>query len=275
VQRQAEALVPETIPFILDRARNVIRNEYMPAADHKALAISTGPMGFTTGQVDDETAKAAALDICQKRADALPQPRKCEIYAVGNTVVYAHGRPPMPSPLFKNDASVVKPLVAALVPLVPEPGKANIERVYMSAREAKALAIGPRGGFFFDVNQENNDEAVRRSLESCGSNADVPCLLLAINGNFVVPIPATMKVTGFFQPAGAATVAPEQRANVARRLAAGSGWTAVATGSAGHTGVAVGAASEQDAISGALADCAKQDSSCRVIAIGPFAVESR
>jgi class 3 adenylate cyclase len=275
VQRQAEALVPETIPFILDRGRNVIRNEYMPAADHKALAISTGPMGFTTGQVDDETAKAAALDICQKRADALPQPRKCEIYAVGNTVVYAHGRPPMPSPLFKNDASVVKPLVAALVPLVPEPGKANIERVYMSAREAKALAIGPRGGFFFDVNQENNDEAVRRSLESCGSNADVPCLLLAINGNFVVPIPATMKVTGFFQPAGAATVAPEQRANVARRLAAGSGWTAVATGSAGHTGVAVGAASEQDAISGALADCAKQDSSCRVIAIGPFAVESR
>jgi class 3 adenylate cyclase len=273
--RQGEALVPETIPFIVDRARNVIRNEYMPAADHKALAISSGPMGFTTGQVDDETAKQAALDICQKRADALPQPRKCDIYAVGNTVVYARGRPPVPSPLFKNDPSVVKPVVAGLVPLVPEQGRASIEKVYVSAREAKALAIGPRGGFFFDVNQENSDEAIRRSLESCGSNAGVPCLLLAINGNFVVPIPETMKVTGFFQPAGAAAIAPEQRPDIARRLAAATGWTAVAAGSGAHAGVAVGAASEQDAVSGALADCAKQDSSCRVIAIGPFAVEVR
>jgi class 3 adenylate cyclase len=273
--RQAEALVPETIPFIVDRARNVIRNEYMPAADHKALAISSGPMGFTTGQVDDETAKQAALDICQKRADALPQPRKCDIYAIGNMVVYARGRPPLPSPLFKNDPSVVKPVVAALVPLVPEQGKANIEKVYVPAREAKALAIGPRGGFFFDVNQENSDEAIRRSLESCGSNAGVPCLLLAINGSFVVPVPETMKVTGFFQPAGAVAIGPEQRPDITRRLAAGTGWTAVTAGSGAHAGVAVGAASEQDAVSGALADCAKQDSACRVIAIGPFTVEAR
>ena len=269
---QAEALVPETIPFILDRARSVIRDEYLPAPDHKALAISTGPMGFTSGQADDEAAKSAALDICQKRADALPQPRKCEVYAVGNTVVYARGRPPMPSPLFKNDASVVKPMTASLVPLVPEQGRANIERVYLPGREQKALAVGPRGGFFFAINQESSDEAVRRALESCGSNAGVPCLLLAINENFVVPIPVTMKVTGLFQPAGAA-IAPEQRAGVAQRLAAGSGWTAVAAGAGGHAGVTVGAASEQDATAGASADCAKQDSGCRVIAIGPFAVE--
>src|SRR6202012_2207054 len=246
--RQAEALVPETIPFIVDRARNVIRHEYMPAGDHKALAISSGPMGFTTGQVDDETAKQAALDICQKRADALPQPRKCDIYAIGNTVVYARGRPPVPSPLFKNDPSIVKPVVAGLVPLVPEQGRANIEKVYVPAREAKALAIGPRGGFFFDVNQDNSDEAIRRSLESCGSNAGVPCLLLAINGNFVVPIPETMKVTGFFQPAAAAAIVPEQRPDIARRLATGTGWTAVAAGSGTHAGVTVGAAREQDAV---------------------------
>jgi adenylate cyclase len=35
------------------------------------------------------------------------------------------------------------------------------------------------------------------------------------------------------------------------------------------------AANEQAAIDGAMADCARQDSSCRVIAIGPFAVESK
>ena len=76
--------MPETVPFIPDRARATIRNEYMPAADHKALAISAGPIGFTSGQADDETAKTVALEICQKRADALPQQRKCELYALGN-----------------------------------------------------------------------------------------------------------------------------------------------------------------------------------------------
>jgi hypothetical protein len=33
--------------------------------------------------------------------------------------------------------------------------------------------------------------------------------------------------------------------------------------------------SEQAAIDGAMADCAKRDHSCRVIAIGPFAVEPK
>ena len=273
--RQAEALVPETIPLIADRARVVIRNEYLSAADHKALAISSGPIGFITGQADDETARSAALDICQKRADALPLPRKCELYAVGNAVVYARGRPPMPSPLFKNDASVLRPLVAAAVPLVPEQGQANIEKTYRPGRTAKALALGPRGGFYFVLNQDSPDEAIRRALELCGTNASVPCLLLAVNDNFVVPIPATMKVTGFFQPAAAGAIAPEQRADVERRVADGNGWTAVAAGSGNHAGVATGAANEQDATAGAQADCAKRDSACHVIAIGPFAVEAR
>jgi class 3 adenylate cyclase len=273
--RQAEALVPDTIPFITDRARGTIQNEYLPAADHKALAISSGPIGFITGQADDDTAKSAALDICQKRADASPQPRKCELYAVGNSVVYALGRPPLPTPLFKNDPSVVSPLSAYAVPLVPEQGRGNIGKAYMSGRSPKALAIGPRGGFFFVLNQENRDEAVRRALEICGANADVPCLLLAVNDNFIVPIPASMKATGFFQAASAGVIAPELRAEVARRLGNGNGWTAVATGAGGHAAVAVGAASEQDATSGALADCGKQDSACRVIAIGPFAVETK
>jgi hypothetical protein len=35
----------------------------------------------------------------------------------------------------------------------------------------------------------------------------------------------------------------------------------------------LGAANEQDAIAGATTDCAKHDSTCRVIGIGPFAVE--
>jgi adenylate cyclase len=272
--RQAEALVPETIPFLTDRQRTNIRNEYMPAADHKALAITSGPIGFTSAQADDETAKAGALDICQKRADALPQQRKCEIYAVGNTVVYAGTRPPMPPPPWvKHDPATTRLVVADDIPLIRQQGKATIEKNYLNGRVPKALALGPFGGYAFVTNQESADEAVRRALEICGNNAGVPCIAIAVNEDFIVPVPTTMKVTGFFQSASAAAIAPELRDDIARRLANGSAWTAVAAGSAGRAGVMLGAANEQDAIAGAMADCAKHDSACRVIGIGPFAVE--
>ena len=51
------------------------------------------------------------------------------------------------------------------------------------------------------------------------------------------------------------------------------GWNAVAVGAAGHPGIALKAASEQDAVNAALADCAKHDSNCHIIAIGPYMVE--
>lgn len=275
--RQAEALVPETIPFIADRARGAVRSEYLPAADHKALAISTAPIGFSTGQADDETAKAAALELCQKRADALPVPRKCELYAVGNTIVYTHGRPPMPPlPWFVRDPSIERPLVVSDMPLLRDDGKMRVENNYLPARAAKALALGSLGGFFFYVNQDNTDEAVRRTLEACGSNAGVPCMIVAIDNDLVVPIPKTMKATGFFRPAGATVIAPDLRDDLARRLAGGGGgWTAVAAGDGGKVGLMLKAASEQAAVDGATADCAKQDRSCRIIAIGPFAVEPK
>ena len=275
--RKAEALVPETIPFIADRARATIRNEYLPAADHKALAIAPGSaFGFTVGQADDDTAKSAALDICQRRADAGQRQRKCEIYGVGNTVVYAGARPPMPlAPWVKRDPLTVRSLIADDLPMVRPDGRTAIEKNYASGRAAKALALGPKGGLSFLTNQESVDEAVRRVLEICGNGAGVPCLMLAVNDEFVVPVPMTMRPVAFFQPTSAAVIASELREGVAQRLANGSGWTAVAAGAGGRVGIAVGAANEQAAASGAMTDCSKQDTACRVIAIGPFAVEPK
>jgi TIR domain len=43
-------LVPETVPFVSDRERATIRSQYLPAPDHKALAISASRIGFTTAQ---------------------------------------------------------------------------------------------------------------------------------------------------------------------------------------------------------------------------------
>ena len=269
-----ETLVPETVPLIADRARLSVRNDYMGAADHKALAISTGPMAFSTGQADDETAKSAAIDICQKRADALPVPRKCELYAVGTTIVYARGRPPLPPPpWFSHDPQVERPLVAAAVPLLREAGRNAVERNYVPGRKSKALAIGPSGGIGYYFNQESPEEAVRRALELCGTNAGVACIIVAIDDSFVVPVPTTLKVVGFFRPATATVIAAAWRDDLARRLTSAAGWTAVAAGAEGKAGLMIGAADEQTAIDGALKDCAKQDASCRIVAIGPFAVE--
>ena len=274
--RQAQALVPETIPFISDRARATVGNEYLTAADHKALAISPGQMGFITGQADDDTAKSAALDVCQKRADVLPQQRKCEVYAVGDTVVYAHGRPPLPPPPWvAPDQSIARPLAVNDIPLVRDTGKATIEKSYVPGHAQKALALGPLGGFFFLMGQESTDEAERRVLELCGHNAGVPCLLVGLNDNFVVPVPMTMKATGFFRPAAAGMIAADLRDALERRLGNGGGWTAVAVGAGGQVGLMIKAANEQNAVDGALADCAKHDSACHVIAIGPFAVEPK
>jgi class 3 adenylate cyclase len=274
--RSPEAVVPDAIPFLTDRARAAVRDEYMSAPDHKALAISTGPFGMSSGQVDDETAKTAALDICQKRADASPGQRKCEIYAVGDSVVYTRGHPPMPpTPWVTQDPAIETPLVPANVPMVHDPGKIALERNYLSAKSPKAIAIGPLGGFFFYVNQESTGVAARRALEACGNSAGVPCLVVAVDDKFVVPIPTLMKVTGFFRPASADAIAPSLREYVARRLGNGSGWTAVAVGASGRAGVAEHGANEQAAVDTAMADCSKQDNSCRVIAIGPFAVEAK
>jgi class 3 adenylate cyclase len=276
VPHAAEALVPETIPFITDRGRAAVREEYVSAANHKALAISAGPIGLSSGQADDESAKAAALDMCQKRADALPQQRKCELYAVGDTIVYTHGHPPLPStPWVTHDASIERPLVPADIPLMRDGGKTNIERNYLPGHSSKALALGPLGGFYMLYGQQSEDEAVRRALELCGNNAGVPCLIVAVDNNFVVPVPTTMKATGFFRPAGADAIAPGLRDDVARRLGNGSGWTAVAAGASGKVGLALHGANEQAASDAAMADCTKQDSSCRVIGIGPFAVEAK
>jgi adenylate cyclase len=98
-------------------------------------------------------------------------------------------------------------------------------------------------------------------------------MIVAIDDVFVVSVPTTMKVAGFFRTSNAA-IAPEAREDVARRLGSSAGgWSAVAVGAGGRPGLMLKAASEQEAIDGALADCSKQDRACRVIAIGPFAVE--
>jgi len=272
----SEKFAAANIPFIGDKARTTLASDYASAADFKAFSLNVaGLTAFVTAQPSEEVAKSAAVEQCQKRADAVQSPRKCELYAVGDTVVYTHGRPPMPPlPWIRHDAATEQPFVARAVPLTRDGGKARLEAVYAPARKPKALAVGPGGALFFPNAPDSVEEAVRRALESCGGIAGVPCMIVALNDNFVVPIPVSLKVTGFFKPAGNTMISADARDDVARRLAdAASGWNAVAVGVAGRPGLGLKAATEQDAVNGALAECVKRDGNCRVIAIGPFSVE--
>jgi adenylate cyclase len=264
-----------SIPFISDKVRAALASDYAPAADFKAFSLNVG--GFSasvTAQPSEEAAKSAAVEQCQKRADAAQSPRKCELYAVGDTVVYAPGKPPMPSlPWIRHDAATEQPFAAKNVPLTRDGGRARLEAVYAPARKNKALALGPGGALFFPIALDSVEEAVRRALESCGGIAGVPCMIVALNDNFVVPIPASLKITGFFKAAGNTMISADARDDVGRRLAdASSGWNAVVVGTAGRPGLGLKAATEQAAVNAALAECVKRDSNCQVVAIGPFAV---
>ena len=274
-----EALVPETVPYVHDSDRAVIRNVYLSAPDHKALAISITQIGFVSGQATDEAAKTAALASCQKTTDAggpIAAGQRCELYALGNTVVYAGGHPPLPpKPWWVRNPAIERPFAVKDVPLVSEAARAAIAKCYPDAGlYSKALAISPRGNGCYR-NQQSIDEAARRALEACGSNG-LPWMIVAVDDKFVVPIPTTVKAIGIFRPGTDTTLAADARDDVARRLAkAPGGWNAVAVGANGRPGIAVSAGGEQAALDTALTDCRKQDQDCHVISIGPFLVEPK
>lgn len=268
--------VPEKVPLIADQARATLRGAYLPAPDHKALAISAVRLGFVSGQTDDEAAKAGALEACQKASDAFAPGSPCELYAVGDMIVYGHRQPPLPpQPWLSRDTSMEKTFASAEVPMVDAKGRAWIDANYAPAGPSKALALSPKGVPFAYGTQTSPEEAMRRSLELCGISSGAPCMLIALDDVFVVRIPTTMTPVAPFNLRNS-MVAPSLREEAEQRLSSGRyGWSAVAVGADGRPGLAMNAAAEEEAVEGALAACDKLDQNCRIIAIGPFAVEPK
>jgi hypothetical protein len=266
---QSRALVPETVPFIPDRERLAIRSDYLPGADHKALAVSLLLSGFITGQPDDETARQIAIDKCNTLRAAAGGITPCQIYSVGNEVVNAI-TPPMPrSPWLIRNPAIERPFAAKDLPLLGD------QSAYAKGRKSKALALSSRGDrtwSYFGI--ASVEEAVRRALEGCGYLFGAACAIVAVDDVFVVPVPRAVKVTGFFAARGNNLIAPEWREVLAGRLEqAPNAWNGIAVGASGRPGLVLGALNEQDAIKDALTDCARNDRDCRLIALGPFSVE--
>ncbi|KYG22629.1 addiction module protein [Bradyrhizobium sp. AT1] len=262
------------VPFINERVRSFLAGDYASSGDYKAFALNVG--GFTgsaLNQASEEAARNMALEQCQKRADAAQSPRRCELYAVGDTVVYTHGKPPMPAqPFVRHDAMTERPFASKDFPMVREPQKVRLENIFVPAAKSRSVALGPGGQYFMVLGASSAEDAARRSLESCGAIAGTACMVVAIDDNFVVPIPTLFRITGFFHAASNASILADARGEVVRKLGDAMGWNAVAVGTAGRPGLGLKAADEQAAVTSALADCAKRDSNCHVIAIGPFTV---
>ena len=163
----AENFSPEAVPFVSARTRIALANEYARAGPNKALALNiTGYNAFVVDQQDQEAAKTAAFEQCKKRADAGNSIRKCEIYAVGDKVVFPHGRPPLPQwPWIRNDPSTEKPFVAKDLPLISEAAKTSFATTFPLARKPKSIAVSPKGQFYYQAGVESIEDAARRSLE--------------------------------------------------------------------------------------------------------------
>ncbi|WP_439365181.1 adenylate/guanylate cyclase domain-containing protein [Bradyrhizobium sp. DASA03005] len=267
-------LAADSVPFINERVRSFLAGDYASSGDYKAFALNVG--GFTgsaLNQASEEAARNMALEQCQKRADAAQSPRRCELYAVGNTIVYTHGKPPMPPPPYvRHDAMIERPFASKDFPIVREPQKVRLENMFVPAAKSRSVALSPGGQYFMVLGASSADDAAKRSLESCGAIAGVPCMVVAVDDNFVVPIPTLFRITGFFNAASNSSIVAEARGEVVRKLGDATGWNAVAVGTSGRAGLGLKAADEQTAVNSALADCAKRDSDCHVIAIGPFTV---
>ena len=63
----------------------------------------------------------------------------------------------------------------------------------------------------------------------CGAIAGAPCMIVAVDDDFVVPVPTIMRASGFFRAGDNSSIAADARDDVAHQLAqAPSGWNAVA-----------------------------------------------
>ncbi|MBL8564566.1 MAG: adenylate/guanylate cyclase domain-containing protein [Hyphomicrobiaceae bacterium] len=267
-----KALDLNTVPFVSDFSRKVLRENYLPGKDIKAFAISFVGLGIATGKESEASATSQALDQCQRANSAL----KCEVFAIGDTVVSGRDKPPLPpQPWVPSRHSTLQDFDVSLLPFGNEDVRTAIRGNFGSGDAQKALAISPLGKYSYYWSQSSTDEAVRRTLEMCGDEYGLPCRILAINSSFVLPVPETMRVTGFFNPEIEARVAIASRPSLKQKFGARNDWSAVATGVAGLPGFASGQSSEASAIAEAKRLCGEVDLDCRIIAISDFSVAPR
>jgi len=272
-----QSYVASEVPFVPQwRERRL--EDYGKAEDDKALAINVrGWFAMATRMLDETAARRRALEECNAVVEReVPLARefdRCVIYAVGNKVVWPFRLPPMPPAPYVPAAKLSPPVLLdpATVPLINERGRQNLAEHYMRTTRHRALVLG-HGPLEWWSPSENDADAIRRNLQTCGQISGRPCVVYSVDEQVVVRVPQLHRVTGIFTPEHAPSADAGRRAAIERYLI-DNDWRALAMADNGPVGLVFGRPNEATAVADALAECAKAGGiDCKLAAIGPFLV---
>jgi uncharacterized coiled-coil DUF342 family protein len=268
---RGKTLDPNDIPMVSSFTRNRVREAYLTAPDHKALALSAlGDIGMAVGLRSDELARTAALTFCNSLHRG-----PCDIYAVGNVVIWTFSAPPIPQgPLVRTVLGPMVPFDPDKVPLLGKNVHDFLKENYTSP-VLRALAMGPTGGWSY-TGDENEEMSARRALQTCGFSEHTPCMIVAMGDRFTVGIPATVEVTGWLQLGYLQVLSDEDKTAIAKQYTLAPDWRALAVANNGKYGIAAQETSEVAAISAALLACKSAGGvGCAIFAVGPYRVKTR
>jgi hypothetical protein len=142
---------------------------------------------------------------------------------------------------------------------------------YLEAPRPKALAAVFNRALFWTSSADSDASAARTAIERCGDYHQTPCLLVAINDNLTVRIPASRRIGDIFMLATEAQMSEADKHRVAD-VYAQKDWRALARGKSGAWYPVANAPTEVAAIAAASDLCTRQEGECRLYAIGNFRV---
>jgi class 3 adenylate cyclase len=266
------------VPFVPHWREQRLLN-YGEAGDAKALAINVrGWFAVAERRIDDLAARRAALESCnalvEREVKVARDFDRCMLYAVGNNVVWTFRPPPMPPAPYLPAARPSPPIAfdPALIPLINDQARRNLNEHYMKNTKHRALVLG-HGHLDWWSPSEDDKDAIRRNLQTCGHLTGRPCVVYSVDDQVVVRVPQLRRVVNIFTPQELSGLDAGQQAAVEKYLVEND-WRALAAGGNGRLGIVSGRAGEAAAIADALAACTKDGGTvCRLVAIGPFVVE--
>lgn len=266
------------VPFVRGSQIPRLVEEYKSASGAKALALNfRGIYGVALQRANDEIARRDAMQLCDDAVRrGLANPRSediCQLYAVGNEIASAFTPPPMPLapylPVARPAPAI--PFDPSLLLFINETSRRTILE-YGRRPAPKAVAIGRRSRVWATWEQESEADAIRRSLQACGYLSGRQCAVLAANDALVVRLPETHRILEAMTPEDIDVDGPRDRDALQRYLVADD-WRALAGSTNRRFGVATSQPNESQAVSAALADCARAGGlHCTIRAIGPFLV---
>jgi serine/threonine protein kinase len=265
------------VPFIRASCMTDCIKPFLTGADFKALAIDPrGFLGYAVGEANEESAGRTAMTRCVNdvRENVASAPR-CELFAVGDRVVWPYPAPPMPPapyvPLVRSDPP--ERLDPAKIPFLSDAVRTEMGDRYRQKPSPKALVLGKGSRQWSFGSQDSEIDAARVFLQRCGFVTKRQCVVVALNNAAVVRLPELHHMTEILTPEDLPTPQDGQKEGL-RHYFIANDWRAIAVGTNNRMGFAAGLPSEVQAARAAVVDCASSGGvDCAVRAIGPFLVE--